>query len=173
MFASADLPSACRIVSSATIATATCLALYALVHSASVTKKPRSNTPAPASAEKARLPPAEDLPYPSDALPGARLVDSPYGTVNVFEWGPEAGEKVLLLHGIGTPCIALGDMAEELARNGYRVMLFGESASSLDRSVSPPLALLFSLDAGCGSTDGRTQQAVLFCFVLPCPRAAV
>ena len=48
------------------------------------------------------------LPYPPDVLPGARDVTSPYGTVRVYEWGPEDGRKVLLVHGISTPCVALG-----------------------------------------------------------------
>lgn len=67
-----------------------------------------------------------DLPYPPDAFPGGRLVRSAYGDIQVFEWGPEDGEKVLLIHGIGTPCVALGDMAKEFVRSGCRVMLFGE-----------------------------------------------
>ena len=49
-----------------------------------------------------------DLPYPPDALPGARDVKSPYGSLRVYEWGPESGRKLLLVHGISTPCIALG-----------------------------------------------------------------
>lgn len=48
------------------------------------------------------------LPYPPDVLPGARDVDSPYGSMRVYEWGPEDGRKVLLIHGISTPSIALG-----------------------------------------------------------------
>ncbi|KAK4235872.1 serine hydrolase-like protein [Achaetomium macrosporum] len=64
------------------------------------------------------------LPYPPDVLPGGRTVDTPYGIIHVFEWGPEHGEKVLLLHGISTPCLALGTLAEELVRRGYRVMVF-------------------------------------------------
>jgi hypothetical protein len=71
---------------------------------------------------------AEDLtklPYPLDALPGARDVDSPWGSVRVYEWGPEDGEKVLLIHGISTPSIALADLAHKLVGRGCRVMLFG------------------------------------------------
>ncbi|GAB1311683.1 hypothetical protein MFIFM68171_01893 [Madurella fahalii] len=64
------------------------------------------------------------LPYPPDVLPGSRDVETPYGCIKVFEWGPEAGEKVLLLHGISTPCVALGTLAEGLVSKGYRVMLF-------------------------------------------------
>lgn len=65
------------------------------------------------------------LPYPPDALPGARDVDSPYGSIRVYEWGPEDGEKILLIHGISTPSIALADLAHKLVEKGCRVMLFG------------------------------------------------
>lgn len=65
------------------------------------------------------------LPYPPDALPGARDVDSPYGSIRVYEWGPEDGEKILLIHGISTPSIALTDLAYKLVEKGCRVMLFG------------------------------------------------
>ncbi|KAK2593978.1 hypothetical protein QQS21_008337 [Conoideocrella luteorostrata] len=64
------------------------------------------------------------LPYPTGAFPGARDVDTAYGTIRAYEWGPGEGEKVLLVHGIGTPCIALGDMARQFVKKGYRVMLF-------------------------------------------------
>ncbi|KAK8090056.1 hypothetical protein PG997_005017 [Apiospora hydei] len=67
------------------------------------------------------------LPYPPDgALPGARDVATPYGSVRVYEWGPEDGERVLLIAGISTPTISLGDLAWEMSERGYRVMLFGE-----------------------------------------------
>lgn len=66
----------------------------------------------------------EDLPYPPDALPGARDVDTPYGNIRVYEWGPEQGRKVLLLHGISTPCIAFAGIAQLLVERGCRVMLF-------------------------------------------------
>jgi hypothetical protein len=67
----------------------------------------------------------QQLPYPPDALPGARDVKSPYGTVRVYEFGPEDGDKVLLIHGISTPCVAMADLAHKLVRRGCRVMLFG------------------------------------------------
>jgi len=66
------------------------------------------------------------LPYPPDVLPGARDVDSPYGKVRVYEFGPEKGRKVLLVHGISTPCLSLGAVAQKLADRGCRVMLFGK-----------------------------------------------
>ncbi|OIW31381.1 alpha/beta-hydrolase [Coniochaeta ligniaria NRRL 30616] len=63
-------------------------------------------------------------PYPPSALPGSRLVPTPYGTIQVYEFGPATGEKVLFLPGIGTPVVALGDLALRLAELGHRVMLF-------------------------------------------------
>ena len=66
----------------------------------------------------------DELPYPPDALPGARDVDTPYGNIRVYEWGPEDGRKVLFVHGISTPCIAFAGMAKVLVERGCRVMLF-------------------------------------------------
>ncbi|QDS68614.1 hypothetical protein FKW77_001286 [Venturia effusa] len=71
--------------------------------------------------------PAEELrklPYPPDLFPGARDVDTPYGSIRVYEWGPERGRKVLLVHGISTPCMSLGIVAENLVQSGCRVMMF-------------------------------------------------
>lgn len=64
------------------------------------------------------------LPYPPDVLPGARDVETPYGSIRVYEFGPEAGRKVMLVHGISTPAIALGAVAHALVDGGCRVMLF-------------------------------------------------
>jgi len=44
--------------------------------------------------------------------------------MRVYEWGPETGRKVLLVHGITTPCVALGSVANALVEKGCRVMLF-------------------------------------------------
>ncbi|KAF2272621.1 putative alpha/beta fold family hydrolase [Westerdykella ornata] len=63
-------------------------------------------------------------PYLKDAFPGGRHVRTVYGTIQVFEWGPSDGEKVLMLHGLGTPCIALSNMARGFVEKGCRVMLF-------------------------------------------------
>jgi hypothetical protein len=66
------------------------------------------------------------LPYPPDLFPGARDVETPYGSTRVYEWGPEGGRKVVLVHGISTPCISLGSIAEKLVHQGCRVILFGK-----------------------------------------------
>ncbi|KAJ4989816.1 alpha/beta hydrolase [Stagonosporopsis vannaccii] len=79
----------------------------------------------------------EKLPYPPDALPGARDVDSPYGSIRVYEWGPEDGEGILLIHGISTPSIALADVAHKLVEKGCRVMLFDLFSRGYSSGPSP------------------------------------
>ena len=82
--------------------------------------------PSPLKGLLPKLSPQEvaSLPYPPDAYPGIRDVASPYGNLRVYEWGPEDGRKVLLVHGISNPCIALGAIAHGLADKGCRVMMF-------------------------------------------------
>ncbi|KAF2674424.1 alpha/beta-hydrolase [Microthyrium microscopicum] len=65
-----------------------------------------------------------DLAYPPNALPGARTVSTPYGNCRVYEFGPEDGPKVLLVHGISIPSVGLVDLAKKLVEKGCRVMLF-------------------------------------------------
>ncbi|KAK5663222.1 hypothetical protein OQA88_6640 [Cercophora sp. LCS_1] len=90
----------------------------------SSSKTRRTKKPFIASPLKALPEDTSELPYPPDILPGGRDVNTPYGHIRVFEWGPEDGAKVLLLHGISTPCISLAGLASELVHQGYRVMLF-------------------------------------------------
>ncbi|KAI0910569.1 Alpha/Beta hydrolase protein [Ustulina deusta] len=63
-------------------------------------------------------------PYRTDHFPGARDVVTPYGNIRVYEFGPEQGRKVLLVHGISTSCMTLADIANSLAEKGCRVLLF-------------------------------------------------
>jgi len=87
------------------------------------------------------------LPYPPDALPGARDVESPYGTFRVYEFGPEDGRKVLLVHGISTPCLSLGGVAHGLAEKGCRVMLFdlpGRGYSDMPVGIDQDIKLFTS-----------------------------
>ncbi|RCI15410.1 hypothetical protein L249_7030 [Ophiocordyceps polyrhachis-furcata BCC 54312] len=69
-------------------------------------------------------PQPQQLIYLPDSLPGARDVETPYGSVRVYEFGPDDGEKVLLVHGITTPCLPLAPLAQALVERGCRVMLF-------------------------------------------------
>lgn len=47
-----------------------------------------------------------------------------YGTIRVYEFGPEQGRKVLMVHGISTSCMTLSDIAHSLVEKGCRVMMF-------------------------------------------------
>ncbi|KAI1160244.1 Alpha/Beta hydrolase protein [Nemania serpens] len=62
--------------------------------------------------------------YRADHFPGARDVVTPYGTIRVYEFGPEQGRKVLLVHGISTSCMTLSDIADGLVEKGCRVLMF-------------------------------------------------
>lgn len=108
------------------LSTAALIAATSLLRSTSASKTPCPIISSPLKTHIPSLTPSEidSLPYPPDVLPGGRTVNTPYGSTRVFEWGPEDGEKVLLLHGISTPCLALGSVAEELVARGYRVMVF-------------------------------------------------
>ncbi|KAI4637912.1 hypothetical protein J4E83_000730 [Alternaria metachromatica] len=98
--------------------------LWALTSSSKSARRPP--VPSPRDSLLPDLSPedAAELPYHPAALPGARDVDSPWGTIRVYEFGPRDGEKVLLIHGISTPSIALTDLAHKLVGRGRRVMLF-------------------------------------------------
>ncbi|KAJ5094345.1 hypothetical protein N7456_010206 [Penicillium angulare] len=89
-------------------------------------KPPNSVLPSPRTRILTSLSEEENrqLPLPNDVLPGARDVDSPYGSIRVYEWGREDGPKVLMVHGITTPCIALGGLAHALVDRGCRVIVF-------------------------------------------------
>jgi pimeloyl-ACP methyl ester carboxylesterase len=109
-----------------TIAVATAFTLGLVVRGFLQTGKHAVIVPSPRTTLLPNLPNHEHgkLPYPPDSLPGARDVNTPYGSIRVYEFGPEDGPQVLLIHGISTPCLALGGVAHELADKGCRVMLF-------------------------------------------------
>jgi hypothetical protein len=90
-----------------------------------------SSTPSPLKSllPSLSLEESQRLPYPPDYFPGARDVETPYGSVRVYEFGPETGKRVLFVHGISTPCISLGGLADALVKKGCRVMLFGKTAA--------------------------------------------
>ncbi|KAI1455328.1 Alpha/Beta hydrolase protein [Annulohypoxylon moriforme] len=67
---------------------------------------------------------AATMAYPPNALPGARDVETFYGTMRVYEWGPAGGKKVLFVHGDATPSLVFSKIAQGLVDAGYRVMLF-------------------------------------------------
>lgn len=89
-------------------------------------RSPPKIIPSPLKAvQSAALSKDGELPLlPLDVLPGARDVSTPYGSIRVYEWGPEDGHKVLLVHGISTPSVSLGGLAHSLVDRGCRVMLY-------------------------------------------------
>jgi pimeloyl-ACP methyl ester carboxylesterase len=108
------------------VTTATAFTLGLLVRGFLVPQKHGHVVPSPLTTLLPKIPAEQhaELPYPPDSLPGARDVVTPYGTIRVYEFGPEDGRKVLMVHGISTPCLALGCVAHALADKGCRVMLF-------------------------------------------------
>ncbi|KAH7063398.1 alpha/beta-hydrolase [Macrophomina phaseolina] len=109
--------------------TAAALSLLLLAKSGRVSSSPSAGTSVLPSPRTTLLPllssdEAAALPYPPDVLPGARDVDTPYGSLRVYEWGPDDGERVLLVHGISTPCVSLAGVADGLVKSGRRVLLF-------------------------------------------------
>ncbi|KAF1990227.1 alpha/beta-hydrolase [Aulographum hederae CBS 113979] len=64
------------------------------------------------------------LPYPPNILPGARDVDTMYGIMRVYEFGPENGRKVVFVHGEATALPIFARIAHGLAKKGCRVLLF-------------------------------------------------
>ena len=109
------------------------LALAAVALTITVLTLRRARQPVPRTISSPRetllpnisLEQAAALPYPPDLFPGARDVTTPYGTMRVYEWGPEDGDKVLFIHGDSTPAPMLGPIARHLVKNGCRIMMFG------------------------------------------------
>jgi pimeloyl-ACP methyl ester carboxylesterase len=97
-----------------------CSILYSAI--ASTKSKPRI-LPSPLSTHDASS--LSRAPYPpSDYIPGPRDVPTPYGNMRIYEFGPaDAGRKVLVIHGISTPCVSVAGIASGLADKGCRVML--------------------------------------------------
>ena len=113
---------------------------------------------------------AAELAYPPDAYPGARDVSSPYGSLRVYEWGPKDGRKVVLIHGISNPCIAVGAIAHGLVDRGCRVLLFdhpgkGYSSTPLETPHSAALFTTSILLALASSPISWTGNGAKFALV--------
>ena len=122
----------------------------------STTRKPQQRTiPSPRETLIPHITPtqAKALPYPSDLFPGARDVETPYGTMRVYEWGPEDGRKVLFIHGDTTPAPMFAPIAEALVRRGCRVMLFGTSAKNRRPLARGYLRKNLDCCIGCGHAE--------------------
>ncbi|KJZ79035.1 hypothetical protein HIM_01808 [Hirsutella minnesotensis 3608] len=91
------------------------------------------------------------LPHNEDIFPGKRDVSTPYGSVRVYEFGPEDGPKVLFVHGITTSCMPFTPLAHALVARGCRVMLFDLFGRGLSDGVGdlPHDARLYSSQILC------------------------
>jgi hypothetical protein len=88
----------------------------------------RSSTPSPLTTQIPNLSQSQiaALPYPPDLFPGARDVQTSYATMRVYEWGNEAGRKIMMVHGDATCAPLWKPIAEELVERGCRVCVIGE-----------------------------------------------
>jgi len=66
---------------------------------------------------------AKDI-YPEDYYSGGAYVSLPFGNVRYWLFGPEAGKKVVLIHGLSIPSLIWKDVGPALASRGYRVLLY-------------------------------------------------
>ncbi|KAH9002272.1 Alpha/Beta hydrolase protein [Lactarius hatsudake] len=66
---------------------------------------------------------AKDI-YPEEYYPGGAYVSLPFGNVRYWLFGPEAGKKIVLIHGLSIPSLIWKDVAPALASRGYRVLLY-------------------------------------------------
>jgi len=107
----------------------------------------------------------ETCAYPPTSLPGARDIPTPYGSIRTYEWGPPTGRKILFVHGISTPCIALAGLAQELVeQHGCRVLLFDLFGRGYSDAPDPALypqdsrlwATQIALVLGSSELDWRT-----------------
>ncbi|KAI1828437.1 alpha/beta-hydrolase [Xylaria intraflava] len=104
---------------------ALCISAGLVWQSASTVKRLYEPSPTKTAAPALSGHSPDDAPYPpQDALPGARDVETPYGSIRVYEWGPKDGDRVLFVHGMSTPVVAFGDLAHEMVSRGYRIMMF-------------------------------------------------
>ncbi|KAK6843569.1 C6 and C2H2 transcription factor RegA-like protein [Apiospora arundinis] len=114
--------STAAIVATTVVTTVACLSLFQY----SLYPRRKQILPGPLTTSLPYLSKDEikDLPYQPDHFPGARDVETPYGNIRVYEFGPEDGRKVLFIHGISTSCMTLSEIANGIAAKGCRVMLF-------------------------------------------------
>ncbi|KAH9983030.1 alpha/beta-hydrolase [Russula compacta] len=64
--------------------------------------------------------------YPEDYYSGGAYVSLPFGNVRYWLLGPEAGKKIVLIHGLSIPSLIWKDVAPALASRGYRVLLYAD-----------------------------------------------
>ncbi|GAB7334601.1 hypothetical protein MBLNU13_g06571t1 [Cladosporium sp. NU13] len=115
---------------------------------------PSRSIPSPLITHLPNLSPDEiaALPYPPDYYPGARDVKTPYGTMRAYEWGPESGRKVMLVHGDATYLWGRGYTDTPLVPHTTTLLslqlLFAASSSPLPWCTETFSIIGFSLGGG-------------------------
>ncbi|ORY79882.1 Alpha/Beta hydrolase protein [Protomyces lactucae-debilis] len=108
--------------------------------------------------------------YPQSLYEGSQRITTPYGRVQVFVEGPKDGPRVMLVHGITTPCPVFRGVLRTLVKRGYRVAtydLWGRGytdvpvglpmdAAAFSFQLLSVLAHLGWSDAGVGGGTGYT-----------------
>ncbi|KIY49147.1 alpha/beta-hydrolase [Fistulina hepatica ATCC 64428] len=62
--------------------------------------------------------------YPEDYYPGGEYITLPYGRMRYWLFGPDNGKKIVLIHGLSVPAIIWKDVAPQLSKRGYRVLVY-------------------------------------------------
>ncbi|KLO14437.1 alpha/beta-hydrolase [Schizopora paradoxa] len=62
--------------------------------------------------------------YPEDIYPGGGYANLPMGRTKYWLFGPEDGEKVVLIHGLTIPAITWKDIAPKLVEKGFRILAY-------------------------------------------------
>ena len=114
------------LLSTAALAVAAAIGFYVFSKWMATFSSSRVSIPSPATTLLPKLSPsaASALPYPPDFFPSPSDIPTPHGSIRTYEWGPTAGQKVILIHGDTSPSPIFHNIAHGLVFKGCRVMLF-------------------------------------------------
>jgi len=90
--------------------------------------------------------PSEAGEYKHSLFEGGATLQTPYGRLRFYELGPKDGKKVLLIHGISTPCPVWQRLVPQLVNSGHRVLCYVSYKSIFN--AFPPSNCLYSLLPG-------------------------
>ncbi|PSR79227.1 hypothetical protein PHLCEN_2v7085 [Hermanssonia centrifuga] len=62
--------------------------------------------------------------FPETFYSNGNYYSSPFGRVKYWILGPADGKKIVLIHGISTPSFGFKNVAPELVKNGFQVLLY-------------------------------------------------
>ncbi|PMB70053.1 hypothetical protein BM221_004701 [Beauveria bassiana] len=137
----------------------------------------RTRDAASSTAKAADTNDAPPCPYRLDEFPGGKQLRTSFGTIQVFEWGPEDGEKVLLLHGIDLFGRGYSDAPADLPYDDrlYTAQIFlALSSSPLPWTGTSAFHILgFSLGGAIAASFATYHANMLRSVTLICPGGLV